>query len=45
MTTETFGRFGTMAIFDFESKSAQIAFKSKSLPKSILVKKQPKTRC
>ena len=23
MTHETFGRFGTLAIFDFESKSAQ----------------------
>jgi hypothetical protein len=34
MTHETFGRFGTLAIFDFESKSAQ---------KRFLISKSPKT--
>jgi hypothetical protein len=33
MTHETFGRFGILAIFDFESKRAQ---------KLILIKKSPK---
>jgi hypothetical protein len=33
MTHETFGRFGTLAIFDFESKSPQ---------KRLLILKSPK---
>jgi hypothetical protein len=48
MTHETFGRFGILAIFDFESKSAQkrLLIKSpKSLPKTFLVKNQPELHC